>query len=256
MTVLEVFSHPIQVKYYGKYLTKAFYFNFAIILLSFILPYCIIWLFGNPFIRQNCIKESPNIHFNTEMIIEADVGDGKYITFSTIEEFSSINHENERVPYVEWYESETTHEGIVHELKMIIKFPLTSDELEVYGTKIVLYFFIYLKNAKVQIEAPIIISKSDINGRKQVTLNYLGSIKLRQVEPLRTGENIDLTFRCLNELYDKFDINDYDPEEMKNIVSPIINEISKAYVTKSESDSIFEINLTIEYEQMEYDIRT
>lgn len=100
MNLYHLFSRPLFIHYYGRFLSEATLFYIIITLIQFLLPLIIVWRSDSFWIKESTYREMPDVDFKKNFILFIDTfnNDNKseityaFSTFNKLNQLFNDNH--------------------------------------------------------------------------------------------------------------------------------------------------------------------
>lgn len=182
MAVLELYSHPVTVKYKASICTKGTVFIITSILLAIIPPFLIVYRSQGFWIREDFYREQPQVSFKHEVILVLGMRDGSYRAWSTYSNFNMLQQDHLIIPVVKTREEDFNRDGRNDKLYFDLEMQL-DDSQDVVSMELMLFFDYTLSYfSSLHMESLAFIQHVSSYGGAKFTAD--GDLKLQLKHPL------------------------------------------------------------------------
>ncbi|KAJ8041469.1 hypothetical protein HOLleu_12293 [Holothuria leucospilota] len=140
MAVIELYNHPVLLRYRASICTKGTIFIIIVFLLTIIPPFFLAYRSEGFWIREAFYREQPDVHFKHQILLVLYLNEGNsYIAWSTYPNFNLIEQNHLTIPVVKTREEDINRDGRNDKLYFSVEVPIP-DSKNVQSVDMILVF--------------------------------------------------------------------------------------------------------------------
>lgn len=184
MTVFEIYTQPTLLRYKASLCTKATFYIFASLVVTFISPLLIAYRSQGFWMTTNTYMEQPDIRFKKEvlMVMQGSTP-GTFFAWSTYSNFNNLLQSNLRTPVVSAIETDSNGDGKFDQLNFTASVPLSASESITSFQMLLVFDYKLYRMSTFQMECLAYVTQSSSSSGSSFT--SFGDLKLDQKTPLR-----------------------------------------------------------------------
>ena len=124
----QVWSQPVSISYSTSIISRATVFHFISLFLTLIPPLLLSYRSQGFWLKTAEYREQPEVHFMHEIILIAELSNGKSVGWGTCDTVNNFLVENVRIPVIKSREEDGNRDGVLDGLSISMKMPVKQEE--------------------------------------------------------------------------------------------------------------------------------